>query len=175
MGGGRFDLHNRFADVETLPTPVLPFCGRSKNVQPTLSSQRTGHDTRTKQPGPRKLPSIADPTTMHAISPPFTLADLLAQLGGIALDRNRFRPAPGTATTKDGSKSRSGKRSLREGERCARGEGPGFAKVPLHICKHIVFVGCAKINRASNCARGFSSFPLLRICQRNHRLPTASA
>jgi hypothetical protein len=30
-----------------------------------------------------------------------TLADLLEQLGGIAPDRVRFRPAPGTATEKD--------------------------------------------------------------------------
>jgi Uma2 family endonuclease len=39
---------------------------------------------------------------MPAISPPIkTLADLLAHLGEIALDRIRFHPAPGTATTKD--------------------------------------------------------------------------
>jgi hypothetical protein len=30
-----------------------------------------------------------------------TLADLLEQLGGIAPDRVRFRPAPGTTTEKD--------------------------------------------------------------------------
>jgi Uma2 family endonuclease len=41
-------------------------------------------------------------TTMPAISPSIkTLADLLDRLGGIPLDRIRFRPFPGTATVQD--------------------------------------------------------------------------
>jgi Uma2 family endonuclease len=41
---------------------------------------------------------------MSAVHPPEkieTLADLLARLGGVPLDRIRFRPAPGTATEQD--------------------------------------------------------------------------
>ena len=41
------------------------------------------------------MPSVSTPTA--AIE---TLAHLLEQLGGIAPDRVRFRPAPGTATVK---------------------------------------------------------------------------
>src|SRR5437588_10969424 len=41
-------------------------------------------------------------TTMSVISPSIkTLADLLDRLGGIPLDRIRFRPFPGTATVQD--------------------------------------------------------------------------
>lgn len=39
---------------------------------------------------------------MPAISPPIeTLADLLNRLGGVPLERIRFRPSPGTATVRD--------------------------------------------------------------------------
>src|SRR5437660_9453612 len=39
---------------------------------------------------------------MPAISPSIkTLADLLERLGGVPLDRIRFRPFPGTATVQD--------------------------------------------------------------------------
>ena len=53
-----------------------------------------------------------------------TLADLLAQLGGIAPARVRFRPLPGTATEKDVLDMQA-----REGRLCELVDGVWWRKV----------------------------------------------
>src|SRR6516225_10112806 len=49
-----------------------------------------------------------------AIAQELTLADVLAQLGGVSPKRIRFRPAPGTATEKDVIRIRDRERRLFE-------------------------------------------------------------
>lgn len=62
---------------------------------------------------------------MPLTSPPIdTLADLLRRLGGVPLDRIRFRPFPGTATVQDVLEV-----ERREGKRCELVEGVLLEKV----------------------------------------------